>query len=135
MTAGIVRIVRKLASYPNTSGPDIVTKKARAAGVKLITLNERRWNFQSDIRTFRTAIVFCLKGRMGRSRIDRVNVNIPEARGDNRSKRTSHGANSFNPCQAIVENNFPVNQVMKYKVSKTFENAIKIKCPRKNQPV
>ncbi|GBM76596.1 hypothetical protein AVEN_143018-1 [Araneus ventricosus] len=71
MTAGIVRIVRKLPPSPNTSGRATLTKEARAAGVKSITLNERGWKFQSDIRTFRTAIViFCLKGRMGRSHID-----------------------------------------------------------------
>ncbi|GBM13467.1 hypothetical protein AVEN_40407-1 [Araneus ventricosus] len=72
MTAGIVRIVRKLPSSPNTSGRGTLTKKARAAGVRSITLNERRWEFQSDIRTFRSARVFCLKGPMGRSRVDRV---------------------------------------------------------------
>ncbi|GBM86139.1 hypothetical protein AVEN_8837-1 [Araneus ventricosus] len=71
MTASIVRIVRKLPSSPNTSGRATLTKKAR---VKSITLNERRWKFQSDNRT---AIVFCLKGRMGRSRIDRVNPMSP----------------------------------------------------------
>ncbi|GBN78836.1 hypothetical protein AVEN_91382-1, partial [Araneus ventricosus] len=37
-----------------------------------ITFNERRWKFPNDIRTFRTAVVFCLKERFGRSRIDRV---------------------------------------------------------------
>ncbi|GBN92129.1 hypothetical protein AVEN_240041-1, partial [Araneus ventricosus] len=49
MTAGIVRIVRKLPSSPNTSGRVTLTKKARTAGVKSITFNERRWKFQSDI--------------------------------------------------------------------------------------
>ncbi|GBN21246.1 hypothetical protein AVEN_60930-1 [Araneus ventricosus] len=72
MAAGIVRIVRKLPSSPNTSGRAILTKKACTACVKSITLNERGWKCQSDIRTFRTAIVFCLKGRMRRYRIDRV---------------------------------------------------------------
>ncbi|GBO41396.1 hypothetical protein AVEN_131444-1 [Araneus ventricosus] len=72
MTTGIVRIVRKLPSSPNTSGRATLTKKALAAGVKSITFNERGWKFQSDIRTFRTAIVVCMKGRMGRSPIDRV---------------------------------------------------------------
>ncbi|GBN05371.1 hypothetical protein AVEN_124282-1 [Araneus ventricosus] len=33
-TAGIVRIVRKLPSSPNTYGRSTLTKKARAAGVK-----------------------------------------------------------------------------------------------------
>ncbi|GBN12106.1 hypothetical protein AVEN_118124-1 [Araneus ventricosus] len=68
-TAGIVRILRKLPSSPNTSGGATLTKKAQAVGVKSITLNERGLKFQSDIRT---AIVFCLKGRMGRFRIDRI---------------------------------------------------------------
>ncbi|GBN71530.1 hypothetical protein AVEN_219219-1 [Araneus ventricosus] len=72
MTACIVRIVRKLSSSPNTSGRATRTKKARSAKVKSITLNERGLKFQSDIRTFRTAIVFCLKARMGRSHIDRI---------------------------------------------------------------
>ncbi|GBM88195.1 hypothetical protein AVEN_57951-1 [Araneus ventricosus] len=72
MTAGIVRIVRKFPSSPHTSGIATLTKKACAAGVKSITLNEMGWKLQSDIRTFRTAIVFCLKGRMGRSHINRV---------------------------------------------------------------
>ncbi|GBO31605.1 hypothetical protein AVEN_47154-1 [Araneus ventricosus] len=75
MAADIVRIVRKLTSSPNTSGRSTLTKKARAEGVKSITLNENGWKFQSDIRT---AIVFCLKGRMGRSRIDRVNITKSE---------------------------------------------------------
>ncbi|GBN31332.1 hypothetical protein AVEN_153049-1 [Araneus ventricosus] len=75
MTAGIVRIVRKFPSYPSTSGRAPLSKKARAAGVKSITINETGWKFQTDIRTFRTAIVSCLKGRMGRSRIDRGNLN------------------------------------------------------------
>ncbi|GBM49066.1 hypothetical protein AVEN_155823-1 [Araneus ventricosus] len=74
MTAGIFRIVRKLPSSPNTSGRATLTKKARAAGVKSITLNERVWKFPSDIRTFRTTIIFCLKGRMGLSRMDRDNA-------------------------------------------------------------
>ncbi|GBN84995.1 hypothetical protein AVEN_231497-1 [Araneus ventricosus] len=78
MTAGIVLIVRKLPSSPNTSGRATLTKKTRAAGVKSITRNERGWKFQSDIRTFRTATVFCLQGRMGRSSIDRVKLeNVP----------------------------------------------------------
>ncbi|GBN12455.1 hypothetical protein AVEN_66485-1 [Araneus ventricosus] len=72
MAVGTVRIARKLPSFPKTSGRSTLTKKARAAGVKSITLNERGWKFQSGIRTFRTAVVFCLKARMGRSRIDRV---------------------------------------------------------------
>ncbi|GBL93140.1 hypothetical protein AVEN_216489-1 [Araneus ventricosus] len=72
MTVGIVRILRKLPSSPNTSGRATLTKKSIAAGVKSITLNEKGWRFQSEIRTFRTPVVFCLKGRMGRSRIDRV---------------------------------------------------------------
>ncbi|GBM38405.1 hypothetical protein AVEN_260796-1 [Araneus ventricosus] len=76
MTAAIVRIVRKLPSSPNTSGRATPTKKARAACVKSITLNKRRWKFQSDIWTFRAAIVFCLKERMGRSRINRVKVPV-----------------------------------------------------------
>ncbi|GBM25379.1 hypothetical protein AVEN_12314-1 [Araneus ventricosus] len=69
MTAGIVR---KLPSSPNTSGRSTVTKKARTACVKSITNNERVRKFQSDIRSLRDFVVFCLKGRMGRSRIDRV---------------------------------------------------------------
>ncbi|GBO22248.1 hypothetical protein AVEN_132030-1 [Araneus ventricosus] len=73
MTAGIVRTPRKLASSPNTTGRATLTKKARAVGVKSISLNERGWKFQSGIRT---AIVFCLKERMGRSRIERVNVGL-----------------------------------------------------------
>ncbi|GBM90374.1 hypothetical protein AVEN_56647-1 [Araneus ventricosus] len=77
MTADIVRIVRKLPSSPNTSVRATLTMEARAAGVKSITLNERGWKFQSDIRTFRSAIVFCLKGRMGRSHIDGVKDCFP----------------------------------------------------------
>ncbi|GBL97889.1 hypothetical protein AVEN_127002-1 [Araneus ventricosus] len=73
MTAGIVRIVRKLPSSPNISGRATLPKKASAADVKSITLNERGWKLQSDIRT---AIVFCL---MGRSLIDRVNRNFGQA--------------------------------------------------------
>ncbi|GBN30505.1 hypothetical protein AVEN_144949-1 [Araneus ventricosus] len=73
MTAGIVRIVRKLPSSPNTSARATLTKKARAAGVKSNTISERKWKFQSDIRM---AIVICLKGRIGRSRIDRVKINL-----------------------------------------------------------
>ncbi|GBM74741.1 hypothetical protein AVEN_197986-1 [Araneus ventricosus] len=69
MTAGIVRIVRKLPSSPNTSGRATLTKKARAVGVTSIALHERGWKFPSDIRA---AIAFCLKGRMGQSRIDRL---------------------------------------------------------------
>ncbi|GBM27829.1 hypothetical protein AVEN_119286-1 [Araneus ventricosus] len=69
MTAGTVRILRKPPFSPNTSGRAIPRKKARVAGVKSITLNERGWEFQCDIRT---AIVFFLKKRVGRSRIDRV---------------------------------------------------------------
>ncbi|GBN69974.1 hypothetical protein AVEN_27345-1 [Araneus ventricosus] len=72
MAAGVVRIVRKLFSSPNTSERATLMKKARAVGVKSITFNERGWRFQSGIRTFRMAIVFCLKGRMGHSSIDRV---------------------------------------------------------------
>ncbi|GBN41058.1 hypothetical protein AVEN_118517-1 [Araneus ventricosus] len=73
MAAGIVRIVAKLPSFPNTSGRATLTNRARTAGVKSIALNERGWKFESDTQAFRTAIVFFLKGRMGRSRIDRVN--------------------------------------------------------------
>ncbi|GBN34821.1 hypothetical protein AVEN_51003-1 [Araneus ventricosus] len=71
MTAGTVRLLRKPLSSPNTSGQAPLKKKASAAGVKSITLNEMGWKFQIGIRTFRTAIVFFLKRRMGRSRIDR----------------------------------------------------------------
>ncbi|GBM84263.1 hypothetical protein AVEN_102013-1 [Araneus ventricosus] len=74
MTAGNVRIVRKLPPSPSTSARATLTKKARAVGVKSITLYERGWKFRSDIRTFRTATVFRMKGRMERSRIDRVKV-------------------------------------------------------------
>ncbi|GBN19906.1 hypothetical protein AVEN_227707-1 [Araneus ventricosus] len=49
MTAGIVRIVRKLPSSPNTFGRATLSKKAPAVGVKSSTLNERGWKFQSDI--------------------------------------------------------------------------------------
>ncbi|GBL97773.1 hypothetical protein AVEN_231940-1 [Araneus ventricosus] len=74
MTASVIGIVRKLPSFPNTSGQATLTKKTRAAGVKSITLYERRWEFQSDIRTFWTAIVFCSDGRMARFRIYRVKI-------------------------------------------------------------
>ncbi|GBM65465.1 hypothetical protein AVEN_117311-1 [Araneus ventricosus] len=57
---------------PNPSGRAILTKKAPAAGVKSITLKERRWKLYSDIRTLRTSTAFCLKGPLGRSPIDRV---------------------------------------------------------------
>ncbi|GBL89409.1 hypothetical protein AVEN_225919-1 [Araneus ventricosus] len=73
MTGGTGRILRKPSFSPSASERATLTKKARAAGVKAITFNERGWKRQSDMQTFRTAIVFCLKGRMGRSRIDRVN--------------------------------------------------------------
>ncbi|GBN39065.1 hypothetical protein AVEN_106611-1 [Araneus ventricosus] len=75
MTGGVVQTVRKLPCSPNTSGRATQTKEASAAGVKSIALNEREWKFQRDIRTFWTAVVFCLKGRMGRFRIDRVKTN------------------------------------------------------------
>ncbi|GBM60799.1 hypothetical protein AVEN_125460-1 [Araneus ventricosus] len=78
MTAGIILIARKLPSSPNTSGRATLTKKARVLGVKSITLKERRWKFLNDFRTLRAAIVFCLKGRMGRSRIDRVKPVAPK---------------------------------------------------------
>ncbi|GBM92469.1 hypothetical protein AVEN_2108-1 [Araneus ventricosus] len=74
MTTGTVRILRKPASSPNTSGRATLRKKASAAVVKLITLNERGWKFQNDILTLRTAIVFCLKRHMGRLRIDRIKL-------------------------------------------------------------
>ncbi|GBL71994.1 hypothetical protein AVEN_115031-1 [Araneus ventricosus] len=69
MTAGTALILRKHPFSPIASGLATLAKKARVAGVKSITLNERGWKFQSDIRT---VTVSCLKGRMGRSRIDRV---------------------------------------------------------------
>ncbi|GBN61844.1 hypothetical protein AVEN_40297-1 [Araneus ventricosus] len=71
MTAGTVRILRKPSFSPNSSGRATLDKKARAAGEKSITLNEREWKVRSDIRT---AIVFCLKRRLGRSRIYRVEL-------------------------------------------------------------
>ncbi|GBN64198.1 hypothetical protein AVEN_11779-1 [Araneus ventricosus] len=72
MRAGTVRILGKPQFSPNTSGRAFLTKKACAVCVKSITLNERVWEFQSDIRTFRTSIVFCLKERLGQSSVDRV---------------------------------------------------------------
>ncbi|GBM34069.1 hypothetical protein AVEN_225596-1 [Araneus ventricosus] len=76
MAADTVRILRIPFSplFTNPSGGATLRKKAYAAGVKLIILNERVWNFYSDIRTFRTTAVFCLKGRFGPSRNDRVKV-------------------------------------------------------------
>ncbi|GBM76299.1 hypothetical protein AVEN_81847-1 [Araneus ventricosus] len=78
MTTGTVQILRKPSFSPNPSGRAILTKKARAAGEKSITLNKRGWNLRSGIRTFRTAIVVCLKKRLGRSRIERVKVKYDE---------------------------------------------------------
>ncbi|GBN81697.1 hypothetical protein AVEN_38950-1 [Araneus ventricosus] len=43
MTAGIVRIVRKLPSSPNTSGRATRTKKARIAGMKSNTFVSTYW--------------------------------------------------------------------------------------------
>ncbi|GBN15409.1 hypothetical protein AVEN_187089-1 [Araneus ventricosus] len=40
--------------------------------MKSIALNDRGYKLYSDIRTFRTASVFCLYRRLGRSCIDRV---------------------------------------------------------------
>ncbi|GBO42511.1 hypothetical protein AVEN_97064-1 [Araneus ventricosus] len=65
MTAGTVRILGKPSFSPNPSGRAILTKKECAAGEKSITLNE-------GVEISETAIVFCLKRRLGRSRIDRV---------------------------------------------------------------
>ncbi|GBO29834.1 hypothetical protein AVEN_128743-1 [Araneus ventricosus] len=70
MTAGIVRILRKHSFSPNPSERATLTKKVRSADEKSTTLNESGWKCRSDIRT---AIVFRLKRRLGRSRIDRVN--------------------------------------------------------------
>ncbi|GBN55444.1 hypothetical protein AVEN_144243-1 [Araneus ventricosus] len=58
-----------LLCSPNPSGRATLTKKERAVVVKSITLNERRWKLHNDIRT---STVFCSKGRLGRSPIDRV---------------------------------------------------------------
>ncbi|GBO46562.1 hypothetical protein AVEN_208066-1 [Araneus ventricosus] len=59
---------------PNPSGRATLTKKARAVGERSITFNERGWKFRCDIQALRTAIVFCLKRRLGRSRMDRVQI-------------------------------------------------------------
>ncbi|GBL66756.1 hypothetical protein AVEN_110985-1 [Araneus ventricosus] len=64
MTAGTLRILRTCS--PSPSGRATLTKKARAAGVKSITPNERGRKLHGDIRM---STVFCLKGR---SRVDRV---------------------------------------------------------------
>ncbi|GBM52593.1 hypothetical protein AVEN_127401-1 [Araneus ventricosus] len=72
MTAGTLRILRIPSPVPQ-SFPD--EKKARAAGVKSMTLNKRGWKLYGDIRT---STVFCLKERMRRSRIDRVIRGVPE---------------------------------------------------------
>ncbi|GBO29992.1 hypothetical protein AVEN_57528-1 [Araneus ventricosus] len=69
MTAGTVRILRKPSFFPNPSGRATLTKKECAAGEKSITLNE-------GVEISETAIVFCMKRRLGRSRIDRVNDSI-----------------------------------------------------------
>ncbi|GBM46420.1 hypothetical protein AVEN_256393-1 [Araneus ventricosus] len=61
---------KKTPLFPEHNGRTTLTNKALAVCVKSI---ERMSKFQSDIRT---AIVFCLKGRMGRSRIDRVNGGV-----------------------------------------------------------
>ncbi|GBN84217.1 hypothetical protein AVEN_232082-1 [Araneus ventricosus] len=45
---------------PTPTGRAILTKKACAEFVKSIALNDRRWKLHSEIRTFRTAAVFCL---------------------------------------------------------------------------
>ncbi|GBL82475.1 hypothetical protein AVEN_252602-1 [Araneus ventricosus] len=74
MTAGTVPILRLPPLFPNPSGGATLRKKAYAAGVKSVTLKGRVWKFHSDIPTFRTAAVFCLKGRFGPFRIDRVNT-------------------------------------------------------------
>ncbi|GBM38507.1 hypothetical protein AVEN_24598-1 [Araneus ventricosus] len=72
-TVGTVRVLRSPpSSSQNPTGRATLTKKACPAGVKSIALNEREWTFHSDFRTFWTTAVFCLKGRLGRSRIDRV---------------------------------------------------------------
>ncbi|GBO43711.1 hypothetical protein AVEN_198288-1 [Araneus ventricosus] len=76
MTAGTLRILRTLPCSPNPSGRATLTKKARTEDVILFTLNERGWKLRSDIRT---STVFCLKGRLGRSCIDTVNVRLNEA--------------------------------------------------------
>ncbi|GBM89360.1 hypothetical protein AVEN_59469-1 [Araneus ventricosus] len=70
MTAGTVRILR-FPPFPKSNRTSHSTRKAHFVGVQSITLNERGRKFYSDIRTFRTAAVFCLKGRLGRSSIDR----------------------------------------------------------------
>ncbi|GBM85074.1 hypothetical protein AVEN_109374-1 [Araneus ventricosus] len=74
MAAGTVQILRIPSFPPNPSERAALKKKALAAGVKSMTLNDGRWRFDSDIRTFRTGTVFCLKGRFGRSGIDRVKI-------------------------------------------------------------
>ncbi|GBM22072.1 hypothetical protein AVEN_137380-1 [Araneus ventricosus] len=63
----------------------MLRKKAYATGVKSITLNERGRKFHSDIRTFRTVAVFCLKGRFGPSCIDRVKTEIVRSKLENPS--------------------------------------------------
>ncbi|GBN61798.1 hypothetical protein AVEN_198906-1 [Araneus ventricosus] len=69
MAAVTARILRKLTFSPNPSGRVTLTKKAYAGGLKSITLYERVRQFHGDIRTFGTATVFCLRRRLGRSRI------------------------------------------------------------------
>ncbi|GBN54276.1 hypothetical protein AVEN_39338-1 [Araneus ventricosus] len=52
ITAGIVRVVRKLPSSPNTSGRATLTKKAHAAVVKQSHLTKGGGNFRVTFGRF-----------------------------------------------------------------------------------
>ncbi|GBN17106.1 hypothetical protein AVEN_33013-1 [Araneus ventricosus] len=97
MTAGTVQILRKPSFSPIASERATLTKKVRAADEKSIRLNERGLKFRNDIRT---AIVFCLKRRLGRSRIDRVNHRRPS--GECQNEFSLGGCHNFRSAGLLL---------------------------------